>query len=136
MQLNIVTPDGVVYQNEIDQVTVPTTTGYITILPGHIALISVLQAGEMTIKHQNSETALAVSGGVAEIKNTGEINILADTAERSEHIDVARAEAGRARAEELMAQTQAIDEVAFAAALAKMEKELARLHVAKKYRPS
>lgn len=134
MLLKIVTPDGVTYESEIDQVSVPTQNGEITILPHHIPLISVLKAGELRIHKGNQEVLIAVSSGVVEVRPNGEISLIADTAERAEHIDLERAEAARARAEELMKEKSSIEDMEFARIQAKMEKELARLRVGKKYR--
>lgn len=134
MLLKIVTPDGVTYESEVDQVSVPTQSGEITILPHHIPLISVLKAGELRIQKEKHEVLIAVSSGVIEVRPNSEISIIADTAERAEHIDIERAEAARARAEQLMKEKSSLEEVEFARIQAKMEKELARLRVGKKYR--
>ncbi len=134
MLLKIVTPDGVTYESEVDQVSAPTQSGEITILPHHIPLISVLKAGELRIQKEKHEVLIAVSSGVIEVRPNSEISIIADTAERAEHIDIERAEAARARAEQLMKEKSSLEEVEFARIQAKMEKELARLRVGKKYR--
>lgn len=134
MLLKIVTPDGITYENEIDQISVSTQKGEITILPHHIPLISVLKAGEVRILKAGQEIDMAVSTGVLEVRPNNEVYILADSAERAESIDLERAEASRKRAEELMAQKQSLEDVEFARLQAKMEKELARLRIGKKYR--
>lgn len=134
MLLKIVTPDGITYEDTIEQVSVPTQSGEITVLPRHIPLVSVLKAGELRVVKAGEEIILAVSTGVLEVRPSSEIYILADTAERAEYIDIERAEAARKRAEELMAQKQSLEDVEFARLQAKMEKELARLRVGKKYR--
>ncbi|MBI2436698.1 MAG: ATP synthase F1 subunit epsilon [Candidatus Magasanikbacteria bacterium] len=132
--LKIVTPDGITYESEIDQVSVSTQNGEITVLQNHIPLISVLKAGEIRILKSGHEVDLAVSSGVLEVRPHNEVYILADTAERAEHIDLERAESARKRAEELMAQKQTLEDVEFALLQAKLEKELARLKVGKKYK--
>lgn len=134
IKFKITTPEGTVFTDEVDEVILPTPKGEIGILPGHIPLVSLLSAGEVRIKKGNEETSLAVSGGYIEVQND-QVTVLADTAERAEEINVERAEAGRQRAEELMKQKIAED-VDYTSLVAKMEKELARLRVArkKKYR--
>lgn len=134
MLLKIVTPDGITYEDTIEQVSVPTQNGEITVLPRHIPLVSVLKAGELRVVKAGEEIVLAVSTGVLEVRPNSEIYILADTAERAEYIDIERAESARKRAEELMAQRVSLEDVEFARLQAKMEKELARLRVGKKYR--
>lgn len=134
LKFKLVTPDGVVYDDEIDQVTLPTATGEITVLPHHIPLVSIVAAGELRLKKDGADIPLVVSSGVVEIRPGSEIYVMADTAERVEHIDIERAEAARKRAEELMKERQNMADVDFARLQAKMEKELARLRVGKKYR--
>ena len=62
------------------------------------------------------------------------VRILADTAERAEHVSLERAEEARVRAEQLLREVKAGDDVMFARLQAKIEKELARAGVARKYR--
>jgi len=134
IEFRIVTPEGIVYQDAIEQVTIPTATGQITVLPNHIGLVSLLRAGELLLKKDGQTIALAVSTGIIEVRPNSKVYILADTAERAERIDVERAELARHRAQELLKQQEHIEDVDFARIQASLEKELARLHVAKKYR--
>ncbi len=135
LDVTIVTPEGITYQSTVKQITIPTTSGQITVLTNHIPLVSVLKAGELVIQKEGGESvALAVSGGILEVQPDNKIYVMADTAERAEHIDIARAEAARARAEELLKQKDNMADVDFARIQASLEKELARLHVGKKYR--
>jgi F-type H+-transporting ATPase subunit epsilon len=134
IQFKIVTPERVVYESQIEQATLPTQEGEITILPNHIPLISVLKAGELRLKEGNNLIVLAISGGFLEFQNNT-LTILANTAERVEEIDLARAEEARRRAEELKLKTQKqVDEREYAMLASKIEKELARIKVARKYR--
>ncbi|HLC89968.1 MAG TPA: ATP synthase F1 subunit epsilon [Patescibacteria group bacterium] len=134
LKLKIVTPEKVVYESEISQVTVPTSSGQITILSNHLPLISVLAAGELIIWGKDkSETPMAISGGFVQVAKN-EVTILADTAERSEEIDEARARAAREKALQLLSEVKNRESVEYTALAAKMEKELARLRVARKRR--
>ncbi len=136
MQSNfkIVTPDGVIYEDTVESVSLPTSNGEITVLAHHIPLIAVLKAGEIRVSKDSSEISIAVSSGVLEVREKSEIIVIADTAERAEHIDIERAEQARKRAEELMKQEKFEDDRQFATLQAQMEKELARIKVGKKYR--
>lgn len=134
MEFKIVTPQGVIYEDNIEKVTIPTEAGVITVLENHIPMVSILKPGEMFVYKENQMIPLAVSTGMLEIRPSGEVYIIADTAERAEHIDITRAEAARARAEELIKQQHDIADVDFARLQAKIEKELARISVGKKYR--
>lgn len=130
----IVTPERVVLEESIDQITMPTMEGEITVLPDHIPLVAVLKAGEMTVVKNGERVLMAVSGGFVEIQNNM-VTVLADTAERAEEIDEERAETARQRAQELLKEKQT-DATDFAGLAAKMEKELARLRVVRKHRSS
>ena len=134
MKLKIVTPEKTIYENEIKQISAPTTTGEITILPHHIPLVSVLNAGELKIVDDSGEQIIAVAGGFVEIRANNEIIILADNAERAEEIDLERAEKARKRATEQMQQTKATEDIDFAKLQAIIDREINRIKVAKKYR--
>ncbi len=133
IKFKIATPEKVVYEEEIDQITLPTKMGEITVLPNHLPLVSSLNPGEILIKKDKEEIPMAISGGFVELNNN-QMVILADTAERVEEIDVERAEQARQKAKDLLEKKQDADEVDFTALAAKMEKEMARLRVAKKYK--
>jgi F-type H+-transporting ATPase subunit epsilon len=133
MKLKIVTPDRVLLEQEIDSVTVPTQTGEITILKNHIPLVSNLKPGELKFATGNDEQYFAVSGGFVEVRDTGEVIVLADTAEFGHEIDPDRAEKARQTAQQMM-QDNYHNEQASADAVALLEKNLARLRVARKHR--
>lgn len=137
LNFKIVKPEGLVYSDtEVEKVSIPTKEGYITVLPHHIPLITILDTGELTIFKKDHEVPIAVSGGVAEVRKDGTVYILADSAERAEEIDVTRAEAAHKRAEELLSQEEKAADVDFARIQASLEKELNRLRIAKKYKPT
>lgn len=130
MNFKIATPERVVYKDDVDSVTLPTREGEITVLINHAPLISVLKPGEIRVKKDDKEIVLAVSGGFIEVLST-KVVVLADTAERSEEIDIERAEAAIHRAEKLR-EERAVDSREFAALTAQIEKELARIKVGRK----
>lgn len=135
LHFSIVTPDGVAYEDSVKQVSIPTVSGEITVLPHHIPLISALKSGELRIvKNDGTEVILAVAHGVLEVKGEDKIVVLTDTAERAEQIDLDKAEAARVRAEQLLKETKAVDEVQFARIQASLDREMAKLRVGRKYR--
>ncbi|OGH60124.1 MAG: ATP synthase F1 subunit epsilon [Candidatus Magasanikbacteria bacterium RIFCSPHIGHO2_01_FULL_33_34] len=134
LEFKIVTPDGVIYNDKVEKVTVPTTSGEITILPMHMPLVSILKAGELVAYKDGNSVAMSVASGIVEIQSNNKVYIMADTAERAEHIDIERAEVARKRAEELMAQKDMSMDVDFARLQATIERELARINVGKKYK--
>ena len=100
IKFEIATPERVVLKEEITQVSVPTVEGEITVFPGHLPLVSILKPGVLELKKVDASTEIiSVSGGFIEVLHD-KIIILADTAERAEEIDIARAEEARKRAEE------------------------------------
>lgn len=134
IKFEIVTPERVVLKQEALQVTVPTTSGEITILPDHIPLVSILRPGVIEVKRvDNIVEIMSVSGGFIEVLKD-KIVILADTAERAEELDEKRIEEARTRAEEIKKNAKAADDVDFTAVAAKLEKELARMHAVDRWR--
>ncbi|WP_408955191.1 F0F1 ATP synthase subunit epsilon [Natroniella sp. ANB-PHB2] len=128
MRLNIVTPEKVVYDNEIERVTVRTIDGDRGIMPEHIPLITGLDIGAIRIKEDNEEQILAATKGYMEVRPEETI-ILVDSAEFADKIDVERAEAAKKRAEDrLGSKTENINEKRAELAL---QRALNRLKVTK-----
>ena len=99
LSLTVVTAQRtVIVQEGVTRLIVPTQEGQITVLPSHAALMSALAEGEMIVRWNGGEDAIAIHGGFMQVLHD-DVNVLADAAERVERIDVARAEAARARAE-------------------------------------
>lgn len=134
LKIKIVTPERTVALLEASAVTLPIDGGDITVLPDHEPYIGALKAGEIIV-HQsdNSTENLAVSGGFVEF-DTNTLSILADTAERAEEIDIERAEAARVRAEKIKKEQVSMGEEEYARVAAALEKEMARLKVARRHR--
>lgn len=134
MQFQIITPEKVVTSEEISQVSIPTSTGEITILPHHTPIITIIEPGELKYVKNGEHFSLSVSGGFLEVRENGSVVILADTAEHAHEIDLTRAEEARARAATLMKSERNKEDVGYGALEGSMEKELARLRVGNKYR--
>ncbi len=133
MNLQIITPEKIAYEGEVDQITLPTQDGEITILANHIPLVSSMKHGELIIKNDGKEIFLAVCNGFIEVKKNN-ITIMTDIADRIAEIDEAKAEEARKKAEQLLNEKDKLSDVAFADATAAMEKSLARLKVARRKR--
>jgi len=101
IQVDIVTPEKVIYSESADMVTAPGTLGQFGVLPGHAAFVTTLETGLVVVKKGGTDYRIALSGGFAEIADDKCI-ILADTAEAAGTIDLPRAEAARNRALEGM----------------------------------
>ncbi len=101
MQLEIITPEKIVVQQEIDEVLVPTSEGQIAILPHHVNLVTKVQQGELIIKYKSQEQYLAVTAGFLEVANN-KITILSDYAVRAEDIETEKVLAAQKKAEEIL----------------------------------
>ena len=131
LKFKIATPERVVYESEVDSVTCPTEMGEVTVLPNHIPLVANLKAGELKTLRDGEEKFFALSGGFLEVRPRNEIVILADTAEASDEIDIARAQEARQRAKKIMAEEFRSEEE-YATTVAALDRSLARLKVAKR----
>jgi F-type H+-transporting ATPase subunit epsilon len=128
-KLEVITAERVVYSDNVDMVLAPGMEGQLGILPEHAFLLTALSEGELIIRKAGEEDELiAIGGGFMEVGPTY-VNVLADSAERAEEIDLDRAEAARKRAEDLLAQK--LDRVELAQAGAALRRSLIRMKVAR-----
>jgi F-type H+-transporting ATPase subunit epsilon len=118
LNVEVVTGERIVFEeDDVDMVIAPGADGTLGILPRHAPLISTLALGEMRVKKGGQEESLFVAGGFIEVAHDT-VRVLADTAERSEEIDLARAQAARDRAEaRLASRTSELDLLRAEAAL-------------------
>lgn len=98
-QLEVVTPEKMVVNDVAEELQMPGKNGYLGILPGHAPLITELAVGEITYRNGSETHHLSVAWGFAEVL-PDKVTILAETAERPEEIDIARAREAKQRAEE------------------------------------
>lgn len=116
LSVEIVTGERIVFsESDVDMVVAPGSDGMLGILPQHAPLITTLSAGELRVKKGASEQSLLVFGGFMEV-TPDKVVVLADTAERAEEIDVSRADAARARAQDAVANRQETADLAAASA--------------------
>jgi len=127
----VVTVERLVFDDNVDMVIAPGIEGQLGILPGHAPLMTALTIGELVLRQEGLEdTVLAVGGGFMEV-GPHHVIILADSAERADEIDQARAEAARQRAEASMANFRP-DEAEFQAARTALRRSSIRLKVARR----
>ncbi len=132
LTLEVVTPDRSLVNEQVDEVQLPGAEGYFGVLPGHAPLLATLQVGELWYRVGAEKHFLAIAFGFVEVLPE-RVTVLAQIAERSHDIDVARAEAARKRAEERLARTPQTD-VDFERARVALMKSLIRLQVATRAR--
>ncbi|MBN4064568.1 F0F1 ATP synthase subunit epsilon [Dehalococcoides mccartyi] len=106
LQLAVVTAEGESFSGEVDTVVAPGGLGEFTVLPSHARMISTLAAGVLRFDQGGDSVSLAMSGGFLEVSDN-RVTVLADAAERDDAIDLERAEAALARAQERIASTEA-----------------------------
>jgi F-type H+-transporting ATPase subunit epsilon len=104
IDLQIVTPDHPIVQEQVDEVEIPGSEGYFGVLPGHTPMLASLAVGELWYRKGQEKFYLSIAFGFAEVLPE-RVTILARLAERAEDIDVERAEAARRRAEERLSQS-------------------------------
>lgn len=135
IRFEVVTPERTVFSEEVDAATIPTREGEITVLPNHLPLVGILAPGAIRLKKGLEEQYLAVSTGYLEVRPGNRLVVLADSAERAEELELAKIEEAKERARLVMEEKKGLDEVAYAAAAAALERELARLKVARRRVP-
>ena len=135
LSVEIVTAERQVFaEDEVDMVVAPGSEGVLGILPRHAALLTTLKPGAIRIKKAGNESAMAVGGGFLQVHND-RVLILADTAEREEEIDEARAEEARRRAEQaLQDATRGGSSIQVEAARAALQREMVRLNLVRRRR--
>jgi len=128
LTLDIVTPYGHIFTDEVDEVVASGSEGEFGVLPNHIPFLTTLKIGMLTYKKGSETGYFFVNWGYAEV-GPDKVIILADSAERSEDIDVERARQAMKRAEERLKQGEKIDH---ARATAALERAMTRVQIAEK----
>lgn len=129
--LEVVTPEGLLLREDVDDVAAPGKEGYFGVLPGHTPFLSTLGIGEITYRQGDVRNQLTCFWGFCEVL-PDRVNILAEIGERAEDIDAGRAEAAKARAETQMKAIR--DEAGYTEAHVAYSKAVTRLAVARKRR--
>ena len=128
-RLQIVTPDGSLFDGQAEALRLRTSEGYVSIRAGHVDYIGALDVGMVTVTKDGTTRDAACGGGFISVEK-GEVRLVATTFEYADEIDVERAESAKKRAEERLAQAQ--EERDIALAKAKLSRALNRIDVAEK----
>jgi F-type H+-transporting ATPase subunit epsilon len=126
LRLDIVTPQGSAFSEDVDMVTLPGVAGQMGVLPGHVRLITQVVPGEIIVSAEGHERFLAVGGGLVEITAT-RVAIITDMAIPADRIDEAKAEEARARAAARLREKISDEEIA--STNASLVRSLAQLQV-------
>jgi F-type H+-transporting ATPase subunit epsilon len=103
LTLEIVTPERMIFNGVVEEVTIPGTEGEFGVLRGHASLLSSVDIGELSFVRDHKKTRYAVHTGYAEV-TASKVTVLVETAERADEIDLERARRARERAEVTMAK--------------------------------
>ncbi len=131
IELVIVTPTRQLLRSRAVEVTLPGANGYLGILPGHAPLMTELGIGELIYRDVAPGEPISVIRGFAEVV-PDRVTVLAETAELAAEIDIARAEAAKARAEKHLASGDT--NIDWDRASVALQRALIRIQVARKYR--
>ncbi len=126
LKLEIVTPEGVTYSEDVEMVTLPGSEGEMGVYPNHVPLMTQVIAGEVTARRNGRDEWLAIGDGFVEV--TGErVAIMTDMAIKADNVDEAKAEEARRRAEARLAEK--LDDEESALVSAALAHSLAQLKV-------
>ncbi len=132
MHLKVVSPERVLFQDDVQELVIDTKNGQITVLPHHLAMITVLRAGQALIRKDGQETPLVLSGGLLEVAEN-KVIVLADTAEHISELDLERAQRAVELAKKLLSEKK-YDLSEYETLLANLEKHEARVSAFTKWR--
>ena len=129
IKVSVVTPDGPVYESDVEMVSTKAQSGELGILPGHIPMVAPLAIGVVRLKKEGQTELVAVSGGFIEVR-PDQVTILAQAAEKSSDIDVERAQRAKERAEQRLKE-QHLENIDFRRSQLALQRAINRLAVSK-----
>ena len=130
LQLEIVTPEKLAYQDEVDSVVLPGSEGELGVLPHHAPLVSTLGAGELRLRKGGQEESFAIVGGFLQVL-PDKVVVMAETADMASEIDLEKAQEARRTAEQAL-EGGFVEGADLAAARASLQSALIRIRVAER----
>lgn len=130
IKVSIVTPDGPVYESDVEMVSTKAESGELGILAGHVPMVAPLQIGAVRLKKENQSDLVAVSGGFLEVR-PDQVTILAQSAEQATDIDLDRAKRAKDRAEQRLNETKR-ENVDFKRAELALKRAMNRINVSER----
>jgi len=131
LKFEIVTPEGKVYSDDVEMVTLPAIVGQMGVYPQHTPLITQMTPGEIIVRKDGRDVFIATGEGLIEVR-ADRVEVLTDLAVAADRIDEAKAEEARRRAEARLREKLSDEEVA--AVNASLARSLAQLHVKRRQR--
>ena len=105
LNLRVLAPDQSVFDDTADEIILPSTTGLLGVLPGHISMVTAIDFGVLRVLKNGNWNSIALTGGFAEVESN-EVTVLVNKAEMGKNIDSAKAEAELEKAKNQLSQTQ------------------------------
>ncbi|MBT2739483.1 F0F1 ATP synthase subunit epsilon [Bacillus sp. ISL-77] len=130
IRVSIVTPDGLVFDSDVEMVSTKATSGDLGISPGHMPLVAPLEITSVRLKKDGKTEFIAVSGGILEVR-PDQVTILAQSAEVASEIDVERAIRAKERAEQRLRDHQ-VEHTDFRRAELALQRAINRLGVSER----
>jgi F-type H+-transporting ATPase subunit epsilon len=131
LNLEVVTPAGIIAEVEADIVVAPGTEGEFGVLPGHINFLSGIVPGELRYTDGDKTQYMSISSGFAEVSND-KVSVLVDSAEIAHEIDIERAQSAMNRAKDRLSKKRDAADIDFIRAEAALQRAISRVKVAKK----
>jgi F-type H+-transporting ATPase subunit epsilon len=128
IKVSVVTPDGPVYNAEVEMVSTKAQSGELGILPGHIPMVAPLEIAALRLKREGKTDFVAINGGFLEVR-PDQVTILAQSAEKAEDIDVERALRAKERAEQRLRE-QHQESLDFRRAETALKRAINRINIA------
>ncbi len=125
IRLELVTPERLLLSEEVDEVVAPGYEGEFGVLPGHTQLLAILNIGMLWYRKESTVKKVVVGGGFAEVTHD-RVVVLADTAERADEIDLARAQRARDRAEARLKELS-MDDATYQKVYSALQRALVRM---------
>ncbi len=132
LHLKIVTPNRILHDGEVSQISLPTPQGEVTVLPHHIPLISMISAGAIEAKADEGDVLISVEGGFVEVTPDG-ITVLADAAHMADEIDETKVKEAIERAEKALETTEVHDHN-YEMLRALIERETSKIKVLRRFK--
>ena len=105
LTLRVLAPDQSVFDDTADEIILPSTTGLLGVLPGHISMVTAIDVGVLRVFKNGNWNSIALTGGFAEVESN-EVTVLVNKAEMGKNIDSSKAEAELEQAKNLLNQVQ------------------------------
>ena len=105
LTLRVLAPDQSVFDDTADEIILPSTTGLLGVLPGHISMVTAIDFGVLRVLRNGNWDSIALTGGFAEVESN-EVTVLVNKAEMGKNIDAVKAEAELEKAKNQLSQTQ------------------------------